>query len=304
MPELPEVETIRRDLAACVVGETVEHVVWLDGRMVRGPVRSDELAARLVGQRGCQVVRRGKFLVWKFASRAGLLLHLGMSGRLVVEANPTAVWRPHTHLVLDLSSGAQVRLSDPRRFGRVTWLEPPARLPWPLGPEPLSRTFTASRLEAVLAHRQAPIKALLLDQRIVAGLGNIYVDEALHRASVSTRQPGGTLQRDRVVALHRAIRHVLREAIADRGTTFLDYRDGRGEAGSHQRRLKVYGRAGEPCQRCGQPIARIVVAGRGTHLCPRCQQWDTWDQRPPEADETIRPGAALIVEEEEPCAAH
>lgn len=273
MPELPEVETIRRDLAASVVGETVEQVVWLDERMVRGPVRSDELAVRIAGQRATQVVRRGKFLVWKFASRSGLLMHLGMSGRLVVEEDPTTPWRLHTHLVLRLSSGVQVRLSDPRRFGRVTWLDPPARLPVPLGPEPLSRTFTASRLAAALAHRQAPIKALLLDQRIVAGLGNIYVDEALYRASVSPRQPGGTLDRDRVVALHRAIRHVLREAIRDRGTTFLDYRDGRGEAGSHQRRLEVYGRAGEPCRRCGQPIVRVVVAARGTHVCPGCQRW-------------------------------
>lgn len=273
MPELPEVETIRGDLAAAVVGHGIVAVERLDGRIVRGAVGPIALAERLVGQRGTRVARRGKFLVWHFASGAGLLLHLGMSGRLVVlpglgeAADPP----PHTHLLLALSSGSRVRLTDPRRFGRVAWLEPPAAAPGALGPEPLSPAFTARRLAAIVAGRRAPIKAVLLDQRRVAGLGNIYVDEALHRARVHPARAAGSLAAGEVGALCRAIRGVLREALADRGTTFLDYRDAHGNVGGHQARLAVYGRAGQACRRCRGPIIRVVVAGRGTHLCARCQ---------------------------------
>ncbi len=273
MPELPEVETIRRDLAEAVVGASISAVEWLDGRIVRGALGPEALAARLVGQQGAAVARRGKFLVWQFASGSGLLLHLGMSGRLVVVPRRLHVadHPRHTHLVLALSSGHRVRLTDPRRFGRVAWLEPPAVVPGAMGPEPLSPAFTARRLAAILAGRRAPIKAVLLDQRRVAGLGNIYVDEALHRARVHPARPAGALSAKEVGALCRAIRCVLREALADRGTTFLDYRDAHGQAGGHQARLAVYGRAGQACRRCGEPILRVLVAGRGTHLCGRCQ---------------------------------
>jgi formamidopyrimidine-DNA glycosylase len=271
MPELPEVETIRSGLAQAVVGHVVRAVPWVDARLVRGPVGADELGGRLVGQRGSAVARRGKFLVWQFETGTGLLLHLGMSGRVVVEPDPEAPRRPHTHLVVELSTGAQVRLSDPRRFGRVAWLPRASPLPLRLGIEPLSAAFTARRLGAMLEGRRAPVKALLLDQRLVAGLGNIYVDEALFRAGVHPLRPGGDVAPGDVARLHRAIRRVLKDAIQDRGTTFLDYRDAHGEVGAHQRRLQVYRRAGQPCRRCGEPIRRMVVAGRGSHICPRCQ---------------------------------
>lgn len=270
MPELPEVETIRGDLAQAVVGRIITTVEWLDARIVRGDVRGTDLAARLVGRQGAAVARRGKFLVWRFTSGAGLLLHLGMSGRLTV-GSPSGTWPRHTHLVLALSSGTTVQLVDPRRFGRVAWLEPPAEGPGGMGPEPLSPRFTAERLGKILAGRRAPIKAVLLDQRRVAGLGNIYVDEALFRAHLHPARAAGSLATREVGALHRAIRRVLREALADRGTTFLDYRDAYGQVGVHAARLGVYGRAGEPCRRCGTPIVRMVVAARGTHLCARCQ---------------------------------
>ena len=278
MPELPEVETIRRDLAEAVVGRVITAVEWLDGRIVRGDVGVSDLAARLVGRQGATMGRRGKFLVWHFTSGAGLLLHLGMSGRLTVAPRTGDAWPRHTHMVLALSSGVAIRLVDARRFGRVAWLEPPAQGPANMGPEPLSPRFTAERLRVILAGRRAPVKAVLLDQRRVAGLGNIYVDEALHRACLHPARAAGTLDPQEVEALHRAIRRVLREALADRGTTFLDYRDAHGENGGHQARLRVYGRAGEACRRCGTPIVRVVVAARGTHLCARCQPWPAGDE--------------------------
>lgn len=271
MPELPEVETIRGDLAEAVVGRVITAVEWLDARIVRGDVAGSDLAGRLVGRQGLAVGRRGKFLVWRFTSGGGLLLHLGMSGRLTVGPRTGEAWPRHTHLVLALSSGAAVRMVDPRRFGRVAWLEPPAEGPGGMGPEPLSPRFTAERLGQILAGRRAPVKAVLLDQRRVAGLGNIYVDEALHRARLHPARAAGSLDVREVEALHRAIRRVLRDALADRGTTFLDYRDAHGQRGGHQAHLGVYGRAGEPCRRCGAPIVRVVVAARGTHLCARCQ---------------------------------
>lgn len=271
MPELPEVETIRGDLAQAVVGRVITTVEWLDARIVRGDVGGADLAALMVGRQGAAVVRRGKFLVWRFTSGEGLLLHLGMSGRLTVGPGRGEAWPRHTHLVLALSSGDAVQLVDPRRFGRVTWLEPPAEGPGGMGPEPLSPRFTAARLGKILAGRRAPIKAVLLDQRRVAGLGNIYVDEALFRARLHPARAAGSLESREVGSLHRAIRRVLREALADRGTTFLDYRDAHGQVGGHAARLGVYGRAGEPCRRCGAPIVRVVVAARGTHLCAHCQ---------------------------------
>ncbi len=271
MPELPEVETIRRDLAHAVVGRAITAVEWLDARIVRGDVEGAELAARMVGRQGAAVARRGKFLVWRFTSGEGLLLHLGMSGRLTVGPRSDEAWPRHTHLVVALSSGAVVRLVDPRRFGRVAWLAAPAAGPGGMGPEPLSPRFTAESLGRILAGRRAPIKAVLLDQRRVAGLGNIYVDEALFRARLHPARPAGSLGAREVGALHRAIRRVLRDALADRGTTFMDYRDAHGQRGEHAAHLGVYGRAGQPCRRCGAPIVRVVVAARGTHLCARCQ---------------------------------
>jgi formamidopyrimidine-DNA glycosylase len=271
LPELPEVETVRRGLAARARGR-VEVVVWLDARMVRGPVGGAEIARRLLGQEATGAERYGKFLVWRFSSGEGLLLHLGMSGRLEVGVAPETPWAPHTHLVVRLSDGSEVRLRDPRRFGRIAWLDADSRLPLRMGPDPLARGFTASRLAAVLAHRRRAIKAVLLDQGCVAGIGNIYADEALWRARIHPATPAGCLDTAAVVRLHRALRAVLREAIAWGGTSFRDYVAADGRPGAFARRLNVYGRRGASCRRCRGRIETIRLAGRTTHFCAACQK--------------------------------
>jgi formamidopyrimidine-DNA glycosylase len=280
MPELPEVETVARGLRDATVGLRITAVRWLDPRLVKGAIPAEEVAARLAGQvvRGCD--RRGKFLVWRFRSGDGLLLHLGMSGRLTVGMEPEAPWLPHTHLVVALANGREVRLRDPRRFGRVDFV-PAGTAPFPrLGPDALSRHFTARYLAQAFSKRHAPVKSLLLDQRVVAGVGNIYADEALYRAGIHPLTPGGTLPEAAVRRLHRALRAVLRQAIRHRGTTFLTFEDAFGQAGSYAARLSVYGRSGLPCRRCGTPVATRVVGGRTAHYCPACQPgWEPDDAK-------------------------
>jgi formamidopyrimidine-DNA glycosylase len=271
MPELPEVETVRRALGRLVDGRSIVAVPWLEPRLVRDGTPVERIRALLVGQETAGVGRRGKFLIWRFRSGGRLVMHLGMSGRLVAGVPPETAWLPHTHLVVDLSDGRQVRLTDPRRFGRVAWRGPGAGLGLNLGPEPLSPRYRAADLGEALAGRRAPVKALLLDQRLVAGVGNIYADEALFRARIHPLTPAGRLDDAAVRRLHRALRSVMREAISWRGTTFRDFRDATGHAGDFGRRLRVYARTGCPCPRCRTPVAQIRVAGRSSHFCPRCQ---------------------------------
>jgi formamidopyrimidine-DNA glycosylase len=271
MPELPEVETVRRALSRFVDGRAIVAVPWLEPRLVRGGTPVDRIRAVLVGQETAGVDRRGKFLIWRFRTGGRLVMHLGMSGRLLAGVSPQAAWLPHTHLVVDLNDGHQVRLTDPRRFGRVVWRDPGAGLGLDLGPEPLSSRYRAAHLAEALEGRRAPIKALLLDQRLVAGVGNIYADEALFQARIHPLTPAGRLDAAAVRRLHRGLRSVMREAISWRGTTFRDFRDAAGHEGDFGRRLKVYARAGQPCPRCRTPVVQIKVAGRSSHFCPRCQ---------------------------------
>jgi formamidopyrimidine-DNA glycosylase len=270
MPELPEVETIRRGLGAAVAGRRIERVEWLDPRLVRGTVDADTLAARLAGRTTRHVGRHGKFLLWRFTGGGMLVLHLGMSGRILVSVPPTEPYAPHTHFVVRLSDGFQVRLVDPRRFGRIVWEERAGRLP-ALGPDALDPRWTADRFAAELARRSAPIKALLLDQRLVAGIGNIYADEALYAAGIDPRMPARMMTEDAVRRLHRALRSVLRRGIRDGGTTIRTYLDAAGRPGRHAAELLVYGRRGVPCRHCGTPIASVRVAGRTSYYCPQCQ---------------------------------
>lgn len=267
MPELPEVETVRRRLEPVLTGRTLHVVTISDPRLTR-PYEPEEIAAELQGERVAEVGRRGKYLLLRFASGRVLLVHLRMTGGFLL--------RPGTHerAVLELDDGTRVAYRDVRRFGTWLLLEPHEEEPYlaeRLGEEPLDTLFTAALLGERLRRRRAPIKAALLDQRTVAGLGNIYVDEALWRARIHPLRPAETLDRNDLRRLHRAIRAALEAGIARQGSTLRDYRQPDGSSGAMQHEFKVYGRDGEPCDRCGTPIAKTRVSGRGTWFCPTCQ---------------------------------
>ena len=273
MPELPEVETVRRRLEPALVGRRFEHVEIDDPRLTR-PEDPAEVAAELTGERVEALERRGKYLVVRFESGRVLLIHLRMTGTLLHAApgKPTDV--PHRRAVVNLDDGSDVVYRDVRRFGTWLLVEPDALdsyLAQRLGGEPLGRTFTTRSLAASLANRRAPVKAALLDQRTLAGLGNIYVDEALWRARIHPLLPARELDLDEVRALREGIKRALEAGIKRQGATLRDYRQPDGSAGSMQNEFKVYGRLGEPCDRCGTPIEKTRVAGRGTWYCPACQ---------------------------------
>ena len=263
MPELPEVETIRRMLAPRLAGRRIVQAEFPERRVLRGDPR--ETAARLRGQRIHAVGRRGKHLLVELESGLVLAVHLGMTGSLEWGGRPG----PHTRARLVLDRG-QVVFDDPRMFGRLELCEGlPARIAR-LGPEPLEIP-PAEFIARLSAHRRM-IKSLLLDQAFLRGLGNIYTDEALFRAGIHPRAIAARLTAERARRLHRAIRRVLQAAIAAGGTTISDYVDAEGNPGGFQVRLRVYGRAGEPCPRCAAPIRRTVIGQRGTWFCARCQR--------------------------------
>ena len=282
MPELPEVETIRRALEPHVVGRTFERVDINDPRLVR-PFEPLAVAAELEGERVAALDRRGKYLVIRFESGRVLLVHLRMTGSVRHAARGTLADDPHRRAVVKLDDGSDVAYRDVRRFGTWHLLEPEevdAYLDRRLGREPLERAFTAKRLGERLAGRRAPLKAALLDQRTVAGLGNIYVDEALWRARLHPLREAGTLDDDELTRLTKAIREALRAGIARQGASLRDYSTPDGGRGRMQDRFRVYCREGEPCLRCGTPIDKIRVAGRGTWYCPQCQAASRSASRP------------------------
>jgi len=273
VPELPEVETVRRRIAPLVEGATIAAAEISDARLTR-PVEPDLVADALVGERIATVERRGKYLLWRLESGRTLVVHLRMTGSLRhVPAGrlPDDAYRRAT---IELDTGALLGYRDVRRFGTWELLDEGHLRPYlaaRLGPEPLSSSFTAERLVRILEGRRAPIKTVLLDQRRVAGIGNIYADEALWRARIHPRRPAGGLGAGEVARLHRTVRAALRRGIELQGSTLRDYATPDGGGGGMQHEFHVYGRLGEPCDRCGRPIERIVVGGRGTWLCPRCQ---------------------------------
>jgi formamidopyrimidine-DNA glycosylase len=281
MPELPEVETVRARLAPVLTGRRFERVEIHDPRLVR-PYEPAEVAAELEGERVAAVERRGKYLIVRFESGRALLIHLRMTGSLR-HSDGVLAEDAHRRAVVRLDDGSDVAYRDVRRFGTWLLLEPGELDPYlaaKLGEEPLDALFTAARLAERLAKRRAPIKAALLDQRTLAGMGNIYVDEALWRARVHPLRPAETLDRNELRRLHRGIRASLEHGIARQGSTLRDYRLPDGASGSMQREFKVYGRGGEPCDRCGTPIAKTRVAGRGTWFCPECQAASSSSSRP------------------------
>jgi formamidopyrimidine-DNA glycosylase len=274
MPELPEVETIRLALEPHVVGRRFERVDINDPRLVR-PFEPMAVAAELEGERVAALDRRGKYLIVRFESGRVLLIHLRMTGSLRHAAAGSLADDPHRRAVVKLDDGSDVAYRDVRRFGTWHLLEPEEVDPYlqqRLGREPLERTFTTRRLAERLKGRKAPIKAALLDQRTVAGLGNIYVDEALWRAELHPLRQAGSLDGEEIARLTKGIREALRAGIRRQGASLRDYSTPDGRRGRMQEEFRVYGRAGEPCPRCGTPIDKIRAGGRGTWYCPSCQQ--------------------------------
>jgi formamidopyrimidine-DNA glycosylase len=282
MPELPEVETVRRGLLPALEGaQIVRAEIRRPGLRWPFPPR---MAERLEGARVERLGRRSKYILGQLDTGETLIVHLGMSGRMVVDEaalgrfHREAGWLPaHDHVVLH-TDAHRVTLNDARRFGAMDLVASEALEAHPLlarlGPEPLGNGFHEEHLLGALHGRRTPVKAALLDQRVVAGLGNIYVSEALHRARISPRRMAGNLGPARVVRLVPAIREVLREAIAAGGSSLRDHRQASGELGYFQHSFRVYDREGAPCPRagCGGTVRRVVQAGRSSFFCPACQR--------------------------------
>lgn len=271
MPELPEVETVAADLRGQLIGRRFAgaQIIW--PRTLACPDAAS-LAQRLAGREVVDVGRRGKYLLIVLDSGSTLIIHLRMTGQLAVAPDDSALLEDaHLRAHFALAGGGQLVFTDMRKFGRI-WLVDDAReVVGRLGPEPLEWTFTPEALAGRLHGRRTAIKALLLDQTVVAGVGNIYADEALFLAGIHPLRTGASLTDAEVARLCAAIRQVLNEAIGKRGTLLRDYRTPYGVDGAYRSELRVYGRPGKPCPRCGAPIERIRVTQRSTHFCPRCQ---------------------------------
>ncbi|RDD69092.1 bifunctional DNA-formamidopyrimidine glycosylase/DNA-(apurinic or apyrimidinic site) lyase [Paracoccus versutus] len=281
MPELPEVETVRRGLEPHLEGRVIARA---EARRpdLRWPLPPD-LVQVLTGARVTRLRRRSKYILAELEDRGSLLLHLGMSGRMLIEGESQgefhrdpAILPRHDHVVIWTDQGTRITFNDARRFGMVDLVAPGATHPLlaHLGPEPLSDAFTPETLGRALAGRRTPVKAALLDQRIVAGLGNIYVSEALHRAGIDPRRLAGAVAAPELAALVGHVRAVLEEAIAAGGSSLRDHRQATGELGYFQHSFRVYGREGAPCPTpgCAGAVQRIVQSGRSSFFCPLCQR--------------------------------
>lgn len=274
MPELPEVETIARGLDKHVRGDVIESV-WLGGHPEPLKSTAQEIASALTRSRIAQVRRVGKHIVFDLESarsqngnaKRQWIVHLGMTGRMLV-ASPGEETPKHTHAVASLASGRELRFVDPRRFGRLS-VVPESGFTGP-GTEPL--TIGAEEFAKLFRRRKTPIKAALLNQKLLHGVGNIYADESLFRAGIRPRRQAGRLRRAELDRLHAAVKEVLKEAIKLGGSSVSDYVNAEGEEGFFQLQHRVYMRTGQPCLACRTPIKRIVLGGRGTHYCPKCQR--------------------------------
>ena len=282
MPELPEVETVRRGLGPVMAGQVIAGAL-VNRAGLRFPF-PPRMAERLAGQRVLGLRRRSKYILADLGSGETLLLHLGMSGRILISGGVIGQFlldhpapQKHDHVVLTMGNGARITFNDARRFGAIDLVATAAAEAHPmlvnLGPEPLGNDFHEDYLAARLRGRQTPVKSALLDQGVVAGLGNIYVCEVLFRAAISPTRLAGDLGAGEIAAVVPMIRAVLEEAIAAGGSSLRDYRQADGELGYFQHRFRVYDREGQPCARpgCGGVIARLVQAGRSSFFCPACQ---------------------------------
>lgn len=271
MPELPEVETVRRDLASLVTGRVISgfHSTW--GRALGG-VSPEVLAPAVVGQPITGVIRRGKYLGLELGSGLVVVVHLKMTGRLLI-AGPEASEPPRwVQTWFDFEDGGHLWFQDARKFGRIWLARDITEAAGKLGPEPMDPAFTPAYLEQALAKRSAPVKPLLLQQDIVAGIGNIYADESLFAAGIDPHRPASSLKKREIVRLHRAIRQVIRRAIGHRGSSMDDFLDAHGQQGFYKPHLKVYGRKGLPCLVCGTTLQGETLRQRSAVWCPRCQR--------------------------------
>ncbi|WP_127582871.1 DNA-formamidopyrimidine glycosylase [Paenibacillus koleovorans] len=282
MPELPEVETVRRTLHALVAGKRIESVKVHLPRIIQRPDDIAQFEFMLAGHTIQGVERRGKFLRLLLDDLV-LVSHLRMEGRYGVYAVEEPLEK-HTHVVFRFDDGTELRYKDVRQFGTMHLYVPGDDLSLPplnkLGQEPLDEAFTPELLRKLIGSRTTKIKPLLLNQEIVTGLGNIYVDEALHRAGIHPERTADTLSRAELNALHEAIVAVLQEAVDAGGSSIKSYVNGQGEMGMFQQSLHAYGQTGKPCRRCDEPIVKTVVGGRGTHYCPSCQKLGSRGLRP------------------------
>ena len=283
MPELPEVETVRRGISPVLEGQTIDSV-QVNRPDLRWPF-PERMVERLKGRRVTQVRRRSKYILVDLDSGETLLIHLGMSGRISVSNDPLGLFahnhpaaEKHDHVVIDMHSGARIIYNDPRRFGAMDLLDTATAAEHPLlrdiGPEPLGNGFNPEAFYTAIRTRNSPLKTALLDQKLVAGLGNIYVCEALFRAGIDPQRKAKNLSKARVEKLVPIFRDVLSEAIEAGGSTLKDYRKADGELGYFQHSFDVYGREGEACKTsgCDQLIRRIVQSGRSTFFCRQCQR--------------------------------
>jgi formamidopyrimidine-DNA glycosylase len=272
MPELPEVETIRRDLAAQIIGQKITKVIVYDRRVIRQRSLND-FRSRLLQKEFAAVQRRGKALLLVLDAGASyLVIQPMMTGQLIYSKKDLRT--PATKVSFCLSNHHYLHYNDSRTFGRLQVVPKLEALKYfrVLGPEPLDAEFNKETLAASLRGRAAPIKALLMDHSFVAGIGNIYASEILFCSGIDPRRPAREIVQGEIYSLHRAIRRVLRAAIKERGTTMNSYRDGTGREGRYLRQLKVYGRAGAGCLTCGAQIVRIILRGRSTYYCSKCQK--------------------------------
>ncbi|GGH86778.1 formamidopyrimidine-DNA glycosylase [Pullulanibacillus pueri] len=273
MPELPEVETVKETLKHLIIGKTIQDVTIRWPKIIKEPDDGEVFTTLLRGETFQTIERRGKFIRF-ILDHYVLVSHLRMEGKYSLE-EATAVPDKHTHVIFHFTDGTQLFYKDVRKFGTMhlflkgeEWHRPPLL---DLGPEPLDEAFTEEVLKQAFSKTERMVKAVLLDQKVLVGLGNIYVDEALFRAGIHPTTKAKTLTQQQIKTLVESIRATLSEAVKMGGSSVRTYLNGQGRMGMFQQKLYVYDRAGEPCKKCGTPIEKIKAAGRGTHFCPSCQ---------------------------------
>lgn len=273
MPELPEVETVRKTLESLVNGKVIKDVSIFWPKMVKQPIEIEQFVDALRGQSILEIARRGKFLIF-YTEDYALISHLRMEGKYGVYSSELPVEK-HTHAIFSFTDGSEMRYKDVRKFGTFHLFRKGSEFKEPpllgLGPEPFSEEFTISDLKAKLVKTNRKIKPTLLDQKVLVGLGNIYVDEALFRANIHPERIASTLSDKELATLHKEIITTLSEAVEKGGSTIRSYINSQGQIGMFQLELYVYGRQNEPCKKCGSVLEKTVVGGRGTHFCPTCQ---------------------------------
>lgn len=268
MPELPEIETIRRGMQVNI-GAKITNLIINRQDVIK---LKDYEPAKLLNKQISKVTRRGKFFVFELEKNYNLVFHLGMSGRFYMVKSDDIISEPHVHVIVELDNGNKLLYQDARRFGGVWLVKDIKSFFVKMGVEPLSEEFNAKYLYEITRRRKIAIKTLLLNQHLIAGIGNIYADESLFAAGIRPDKSAGTLTMEEADKLCRAIKKVLETSIKERGTTFRDFRDSYNKTGNFQNFLKVYGKTNEKCPRCGEILARKKIGGRSSHYCSSCQQ--------------------------------